>query len=101
MRITDFKVTNIDTSVALEEYTEKKLAALDKLCSKYSPCDVAVEIGKNTTHHHKGQVYFAEFNLTIPGGLLRATSTKEDLYEAIDDAKDDLKRQLVDWKERA
>ena len=100
MRITEIKATNIEMTDAIKEYVEKRLSALVKLCEKYSPCDVAVEVGKNSKHHQKGEVFFAEFNLTLPGAMLRATSTKEDLYEAIDDAKNELKRQIVDRKER-
>ncbi len=100
MRITEIKATNIDLTEALKLYIEKRLSTLSKMCARYSPCDVAVEVGKTSQHHHKGDVLFAEFNLTIPGTVLRATSTKDDLYAAIDDAKDELKRQLVDRKER-
>lgn len=100
MRITEIKATNMELTDAIREYVEKRLSSLAKMCERYSPCDVAVEVGKTTQHHQKGDVLFAEFNLTIPGEVLRATSTKDDLYAAIDDAKDQLKRQLVDRKER-
>ena len=39
-------------------------------------------------------------NLEIPGKMLRAEEVREDLYEAIDTAKDELRRQLIDYKER-
>lgn len=90
----------MDLTEAIRQYVEKRLSALEKMCEKYSPCDVAVEVGKTTQHHQKGDVFFAEFNMTIPGEVVRSTSTTDDLYAAIDDAKDDLKRQLVDRKER-
>jgi putative sigma-54 modulation protein len=100
MRITEIKATNIDLTDAIRDYAEKRVMSLEKICERYSPCDVAVEVGKTSQHHQKGDVFFSEFNLTIPGDLLRATSTKDDLYAAIDDCKDELKRQLVDRKER-
>ena len=100
MRITEIKATNIDLTDAIRDYVDKRLASLDNLCAKYSPADVMAEVGKTSMHHQKGEVFFAEFNLNIPGVKLRATSTKDDLYAAIDDAKDELKRQLVDRKER-
>ncbi|MEK7183368.1 MAG: ribosome-associated translation inhibitor RaiA [Patescibacteria group bacterium] len=100
MRITELKGTNMDLTDAIKAYVDKRLSALDKLTEKYSPCDVAAEVGKTSQHHQKGEVFYAEFNLTIPGAMLRATSTKDDLYAAIDDAKDELRRQLVDRKER-
>jgi putative sigma-54 modulation protein len=100
MRITEIKGTNMELTEAIKQYVDKKLGSLDKLTEKYSPCDAAVEVGKTSQHHQKGEVFYAEFNLNIPGTNLRATSTKDDLYAAIDDAKDELKRQLVDRKER-
>jgi ribosomal subunit interface protein len=100
MRILEMRSTNLTITAAIREYIEKRLVSLSKLCERYSPCDVAAEVGKTTQHHLKGEIFFAEFNITIPGAVLRATSTKDDLYAAIDEAKDELKRQLVDRKER-
>lgn len=100
MRITEIKGTNIDLTEPIKQYVDKKLASLDKLTEKYSPCDAAVEVGKTSQHHQKGDVFYAEVNLAIPGANLRATATKDDLYAAIDEIKDELKRQLVDRKER-
>ncbi len=90
----------MELTEAIKMYVEKKLGSLERLCEKYSPCDVAVEVGKTTNHHAKGDVWLAEFTMTIPGEVLRATCEKDDLYAAIDVAKDELKRQLVDRKER-
>lgn len=100
MRITEIKGTNMELTEAIKQYVDRRLSALVDICAKYSPCDVAVEVGKTSQHHQKGDVFYAELNMSIPGGMLRATSTKDDLYAAIDDAKDELKRQLVDRKER-
>lgn len=100
MRIIEIKGTNMELTEAIRDYAEKRLAALAPMCEKYSPCDVAVDVGKTSNHHNKGEVFYAEFNLTIPGALLRATVTRDDLYAAIDECRDDLRRQLVDRKER-
>lgn len=100
MRITEIKGTNMELTEAIKQYVERKLESLVSICEKYSPCDVAVEVGKTSQHHQKGEVFYAELNMTIPGAVLRATSTMDDLYAAIDDVKDELKRQLVDRKER-
>ncbi|HRH31886.1 MAG TPA: ribosome-associated translation inhibitor RaiA [bacterium] len=100
MRITEIKGTNMELTEAIKQYVERKLESLVSICEKYSPCDVVAEVGKTSPHHQKGDVFYAELNMTIPGAVLRATSTKDDLYAAIDDVKDELKRQLVDRKER-
>ena len=100
MRITEIKGTNMELTEAIKMYVEEKVMSLEKMCERYSPCDVAVEVGKTSNHHQKGEIFRAEFNMTIPGASLRAETVKDDLYAAIDVSKDDLKRQLVDRKER-
>jgi len=100
MNITEIKGTNMELTEAIRAYVVEKLDMLDKLTERYNPCVVAVDVGKTSNHHNKGEIFRAEFNMTIPGGMLRAECVKDDLYAAIDEAKDDLKRQLVDRKER-
>lgn len=100
MRITELKGTNMELTPAIKEYAEQKLMSLQKLTEKYEPCDVAVELGMTSKHHQKGDIFFAEFHMVIPGASLQARTVKDDLYAAIDLAKDELKRQIIDRKER-
>lgn len=94
------KGTNIELTDAIKAYVEKKVLSLEKLCERFDPCDVAVELGRSSEHHQKGYVYFAEFNVSVRGGFVRTSQVGEDLYACIDRAKDDLRRQFVDRKER-
>lgn len=100
MRITEIKGTNMELTEAIKAYVEEKLMSLEKMCERYVPCDLAVEVGKTSNHHQKGDIYLAEVTMSIPGETLRAETEKDDLYAAIDQVKDDLKRQIVDRKER-
>lgn len=100
MRIIGMVGSYIEITDAIRQYIEIKLGSLDKLCEGYSPCEVRVEAGKIGDHSNKGRIWRAEFTMTIPGASLRAEATEEDLYAAIDEAKDDLKRQLVAHKEK-
>ena len=100
MRITEIKGTNMELTEAIKQYVDRRLSSLADICAKYSPCDASVEVGRTSQHHQKGEVFYAEVNLVLPGSNIRATSTKDDLYAAIDDVRDDVKRQLVDRKER-
>jgi len=101
MRITEIKATHIDLTPAIREYVEKKLETLAKMTEGYSPCDVSVEVGKTSNHHQKGEIWRAEFNLLLPGGGIRVERITEDLYASIDAAKDALKQQLAQRKDRA
>lgn len=95
------KCSALELTTALEQYVEEKVLSLNKFCSHAGEdTTVNVEIGKSTNHHQKGPYFFAEFMVQLPGVLLRAQAEEEDLYAAIDKAKDELKRQLIDDKEK-
>ncbi|HSE56591.1 MAG TPA: ribosome-associated translation inhibitor RaiA [Candidatus Paceibacterota bacterium] len=101
MHIT-FKSTNIELTPTLRDYTEKKLQVLEKFSKGNG--QAAVELEKTTNHHKQGDIFRAEANVTLgTGAQYRAVSEKEDLYEAIDDMKDELVRELTagKGKERA
>ena len=85
---------------AIRIFVEEKLFALEKFCEGYSPCDIAVEVGKTTNGQHKGDIWKAEYMLTIPGHMFRVERITDDLYAAIDLAKDELKRQIIEYKRK-
>jgi putative sigma-54 modulation protein len=91
------KTTNIELTPALKDYTEKRITKASKFIGK--DVVVAVEIGKTTNHHKHGDVFRAEINLTIfLGKQFRAVSEKPDLYEAIDDVRDEIVRSVSSEK---
>ena len=91
----------MEMTEAIKSYVEEKLLSLEKLTVDFRPePEVSLEIGKTSEHHAKGPFFFAEANLTVPGVVLRARTEAEDLYEAVDLMKDDLRRQVVDFKDR-
>ncbi len=94
----------IPASSAVEEYVAKKLSFLEKLLAHYaekgSEVLFEVEVGKTTDHHREGDVYRAEINFSAGGVHLRAEATKDDLYAALDEAKDEMQRELRRYKEK-
>ncbi len=85
----------MDLTDALREYVEQKISPLEKMTTVASDSiHAAVEIGKTTHHHKKGDVFRAEVNMHLAHDMLRAVSVQEDLYTAIDDIKDDMAREL-------
>lgn len=92
------KTTNIEQSPTLEDYVTKKLNSLEKFLGHYQYKNhdliFEVEIGKTTNHHRQGDIYRAEINFAAGGTHLRSEATRDDLYAAIDEAKDDLKREI-------
>ncbi len=99
MRITNIHGTNIEMTEAIQKYTIEKIESLERFSKRFDPCDVAIEIGKTSDRHNKGDIFFAEITVSIPGDTLRTRVDKDDLYAAIDEAKDDVKRQFVEKKE--
>ena len=85
---------------AIRAQVEKKIQSLAKY-AKVDAANVDVEVGKTTGHHHKGQIFFCEAHVRAPGvAVIRTREEDEDLYAAIDEVHDELKRQLVDLKEK-
>ncbi|MFA6131089.1 MAG: ribosome-associated translation inhibitor RaiA [Patescibacteria group bacterium] len=100
MRVVEILGTMIDLTEAIKDYSQKKLDSIAKMTEKFTPCDVRIDVGKTVSGQNKGKIYRAEYNLTIPGAVLRAEAVEEDLYAAIDTATDDLKRQVIKYKEK-
>jgi ribosomal subunit interface protein len=100
MRI-NTKATNIEMTEAISDYLEKRLAALDKFLSNDESAIVDVEVARTTRHHNAGDIFRAEINIHAKNKHLRAASEMSDLYAAIDDAQNEIVRELRSRKERS
>lgn len=95
----NIKSTLIELTPALQDYTEKRLRTITKYTE--GDCLIEVEIGKTTNHHRNGEVYRAEVNVMTPlGKQYRAVSEKMDLYEAIDDIRSEIIREIKSGKSK-
>lgn len=96
-----FKATNMELTPAIRDYAETKVRMLERLLdARDEDPFVQVEIGKTTQHHQSGEIFRAELDLSTSHTKLRATSEKEDLYAAIDTAKDELEYEIQKGKEK-
>ena len=93
----NIKATNIELTNYLNKYVNKRLSYIKKF-GKKSELTGNVEIGKTTNHHNKGEYFIAEFNINIDGDNFFASSKKEDLYQAIDEAKEEIVRRITETK---
>ncbi len=101
MRITSIKATNLSLTDAIKSRIESKALALEKLTKDFEPAaELHIEVGKSTKHHSKGPFFVAEFQLCVPGSQLRAVCEEENLYHAIGQARDQVRRQLKEYKEK-
>ncbi len=102
MNIT-FQGTNLDLNDDLRSFVEEKLNDAFKAFGhiKTDPIRVAVELERTTRHHRKNDaLYRAEANVSVPGRLIRAEESSDDLYQAIVAMKETLTREIRQWRER-
>lgn len=98
---TKIKVTNVELTPAIQDYLNKKVAAFDKLIDKKDEsAALNVVLAKITRHHQKGDIFKAEMNLHISGKVLQASSEEQDIFAAIDFAKDEMMRELKSHKDK-
>ena len=109
------KATNLELNQDLRDYIEEKIGGLEKFAKVFQSenyyngffakgkprVEVWVEIEKTTRHHQKGDIFRAEAQMRFPGKSLRAESKRDDLKLAITEIKDELQRELKQYKEKA
>ena len=96
MRI-EIHYTKFQGSFDITAYVKKRLGFLTKALRRFEKREevlVLVELARTTTHHKKGDVFYAEVTLKIPGKPMRATFTGPDIRLAIDEVKEKLEKEL-------
>ena len=98
-----FKAMNVqiqsvkfDASQKLIEFIEKKLAKLDRVAEQATGLDVVLKLEKDDEVGNKIVVV----TLRMPGGDIRVEEQARTFEEAIDAAKDVLKRQIERRKDK-
>ena len=108
------KTTNLKLNKELSQYIEEKLNSLEKFSKilynekyynhffgKGKPrVEAWVEIGKETRHHKKGSVFWAECQMRFPKRTLRSIAESDNIKQAITEVKDELQRELKQYKEK-
>lgn len=108
------KATNIKLTPDLQQFIEEKINSLEKFSKLFDSekyfdhffgkgkprVEAWVEIGKESLHHQKGPVFYAECQMRFPKKSLRATTLGKDLKLAIVEIKDKLQRELKKYKEK-
>lgn len=100
----DISFRDIDPSPAIEARIREKIAKLDRFFDRAIACKVVVEARHH--HQHKGRLYNVRIHLAVPGEDLlvgrehKLDHAHEDVYVAIRDAFDALRRQLQDQVRR-
>jgi len=85
---------DIPKSDAVEVAVRKHAAKLDEFCDHLMSCRVTVE--ESAKHKHQGKLYSVHIDAKLPGKQISSTRhhENEDVYVAIRDAFDAVKRRL-------
>ena len=98
------KAKNFELTPALTQFVEEKMNSLSKFLSRWDKENAVVldvEVSRTSQHHNKGNVFYAEANLQLPGSpLLRIEETNEDMHAAINRVKARLKKDILRLKDK-
>ena len=83
---------NVEITDALREVTEKKLSKLEKYFQEPIRGNVTFSTQKNNKT--------IEVTINLPGTIIRAEETSDDMYASIDKSVDILERQIRKYKTR-
>jgi len=92
---------NLDRSQAVEASVREHAEKLDKYYDRIMSCRVVIE--EQHKHHQHGNHYHVSVDVTVPGAELVASREPDehhaytDVYVAIRDAFDTMRRQLEDY----
>ena len=92
---------NLESSPAIEAKVRERAEKLDQYYDQIMSCRVMVE--GTHKHHHKGNLYHVRVDLKVPEAELVASREPDehhaytDVYVAIRDAFDSIRRQLEDY----
>jgi len=90
---------DVSPSEAVEGYIRERAAKLDSFYDRIMSCSVVVEAP--VRHHRKGGPFKVRIDLTVPGDeLVVDRQVDEDLYVAIREAFDAMRRRLEDHSRR-
>ncbi len=92
------KGVHMEMTDAIKSYVHKKLEPVNKFVDENSK--IEVDLGKTTNHHRNGDIFRAEYNVTVDGKLTRIEACAEDLYTAIDVGQTDLLNTLATQKDK-
>lgn len=95
---------NMDASVAVEMKVRERAGHLDKFYSHIMSCRVIIEA--HHKHHQQGNLYHVRIDVKVPDAEIVASRepglhhAHEDVYVAVRDAFDDMRRRLEDYARR-
>jgi len=88
--------SHIAITRSVQDYLAKRLQSIEKFVSPSAK--IQADLGKTSNHHKHGDVFKAELNIYDNGQYTRVMREGDDLYAAIDQAKDEAFNALASKK---
>jgi ribosomal subunit interface protein len=89
----DIRFIGMEASGALASAALEKAAKLELFCPEIITCHIAIELAHK--HRRQGRPFAVRLEVTLPGRTLAVSRVEhEDVYVALRDAFDDMKRQI-------
>lgn len=86
---------DMEPSEAVESAAREKAGKLDRFCPNIMSCQIVVEMTQK--HQRQGRPFAVRIDVTVPGHELSVSRVHDqDVYVALRDAFDDMKRQIED-----
>lgn len=96
------KTKDLTITPEIKNYLDKKLQSLQRFLNNFNQNLIIaeIEIGRATTRHQTGPFFRTEINFCLNGKMLRVEAKAGSLYAAIDEARDDLEREIKRFKKK-
>jgi len=95
---------NIELTDSLKDHVLKRVTDLEKLLSSMEKDGgealVNFEVGKSTNHHKSGDVFYSSCSININGEDFYSSADKEDMFQAVDEVREILFRDINKKKDR-
>jgi len=94
----NIKTKNLDLTPSLRKFIDDKIGSLERVIKKWEEkgaVNIDFEVARTTKHHHKGEVFYAEINLSLGGSILRAQKSAKDIRKAINMVKSVIKEEIA------
>lgn len=93
----NISVTNAKLTPESYETINDRISSLSKYFSNIT--HAKVEVGINSLHHNKGNIYKVVVNLSVPKKVLTASSETDNIEKSLNEVRSKLKSKLVKYKE--
>ena len=95
------KTTNLKLTPDISSYINETMNSLDKFIKNIdSVVQAWVEVGKISQHHTSGKIYRTEVQIHLPEKSVRSEAIAKTIFQAINEVKDELQRELKQYKEK-